>query len=63
MAQIFDNITPELLPALHQLLEAAERSDSPGDADVTRKHKAAGECPGIQLLDHIIFNRSGYFSF
>jgi DNA repair protein RadC len=36
---------------------------SPGDADVTRQLKAAGECVGILLLDHIIFNRSGYFSF
>ncbi len=35
----------------------------PGDADVTRQLKAAGECIGIQLLDHIIFNRAGYFSF
>ena len=42
---------------------AGSLEPSPGDADVTRQLKAAGECVGIQLLDHIIFNRSGYFSF
>lgn len=36
---------------------------SPSDLDVTRQLKAAGEVVGISLLDHIIFNRSGYFSF
>ncbi|MGA9450380.1 MAG: JAB domain-containing protein [Verrucomicrobiia bacterium] len=36
---------------------------SPGDTEVTRQLKAAGENVGIQLLDHIIFNRAGYFSF
>jgi DNA repair protein RadC len=36
---------------------------SPSDRDVTRQLKAAGEVIGISLLDHIIFNRSGYFSF
>ena len=36
---------------------------SPSDLDVTRQLKAAGEVVGINLLDHIIFNRSGYFSF
>jgi len=36
---------------------------SSADVDVTRQIKQAGEIVGIQLLDHIIFNRSGYFSF
>jgi DNA repair protein RadC len=36
---------------------------SPADVDVTRQIKQAGEIVGIQLLDHIIFNRSGYYSF
>ena len=36
---------------------------SPADVEVTRQIKHAGEIIGIQLLDHIIFNRSGYFSF
>ena len=31
--------------------------------DVTRQLKAAGNIIGVPLLDHIIFNRSGYFSF
>jgi DNA repair protein RadC len=30
---------------------------------ITSQLKAAGAIVGIELLDHIIFNRSGYFSF
>ena len=30
---------------------------------MTKQLKAAGAVLGIALLDHIIFNRSGYFSF
>ena len=33
------------------------------DVEVTKQLKAAGAVMGIALLDHIIFNRSGYFSF
>jgi DNA repair protein RadC len=33
------------------------------DEQVTQQIKQAGEIVGIQLLDHIIFNRNGYFSF
>ena len=36
---------------------------SPADVEITRQLKQAGEVVGIALLDHIIFNRSGYFSF
>lgn len=36
---------------------------SPADVEVTRQIKQAGEHIGIALLDHIIFNRTGYFSF
>ena len=36
---------------------------SPADVNVTRQIKQAGEILGIQLLDHIIFNPTGYFSF
>lgn len=36
---------------------------SSSDLDVTRQLKAAGEVVGISVLDHIIFNRTGYFSF
>lgn len=36
---------------------------SPADVEVTKQLKAAGDVMGITLLDHIIFNRSGYFSF
>jgi len=36
---------------------------SPSDIDTTRQIKQAGEIVGIELLDHIIFNRKGYFSF
>ena len=33
------------------------------DTEVTRQSKAAGETLGIKLLDHIIFNNKGYYSF
>ena len=36
---------------------------SQGDIDITAQLKAAGTIVGIDLLDHIIFNRTGYFSF
>ncbi len=36
---------------------------SAADVEVTAQLKAAAEVMGIALLDHIIFNRSGYFSF
>jgi DNA repair protein RadC len=36
---------------------------SAADAEVTRQIKQAGEILGIPLLDHIIFNPTGYFSF
>lgn len=42
---------------------AGSLKPSPSDTDVTRQLKIAGECLGIPLLDHIIFSRSGYFSF
>lgn len=38
-------------------------SPSPGDVSITAQLKAAGEIVGIELLDHIIFNRTGYWSF
>lgn len=33
------------------------------DINITTQLKAAGAIVGIELLDHIIFNRTGYFSF
>ncbi|MBP9058789.1 MAG: DNA repair protein RadC [Rhodoferax sp.] len=36
---------------------------SHSDINITAQLKAAGVILGIELLDHIIFNRSGYFSF
>lgn len=36
---------------------------SPSDVEITAQLKAAGSVVGITFLDHIIFNRSGYFSF
>jgi DNA repair protein RadC len=36
---------------------------SPADIEVTKQLKAAGVVMGIALLDHIIFNRTAYFSF
>jgi len=36
---------------------------STSDVEVTGQLKSAGAVVGISLLDHIIFNRSGYYSF
>jgi len=36
---------------------------SAADIEATRQLKAAGSIVGVPLLDHIIFNRRGYFSF
>ena len=36
---------------------------SPSDINITAQLKAAGVIVGIELLDHIIFDRTGYFSF
>lgn len=36
---------------------------SPSDISITAQLKAAGAIVGIELLDHIIFNRAEYFSF
>jgi len=36
---------------------------SPNDVNITAQLKAAGAIAGIELLDHIIFNRTAYFSF
>ena len=42
---------------------AGSLEPSPPDVEATKQLKAAGVVMGIALLDHIIFNRSGYFSF
>ena len=36
---------------------------SPSDITITAQLKASGTIVGIDLLDHIIFNRTGYYSF
>jgi DNA repair protein RadC len=36
---------------------------SPSDINITAQLKATGSIAGIELLDHIIFNRTAYFSF
>ena len=36
---------------------------SSADVEATKQLKAAGAVMGVALLDHIIFNRSTYFSF
>jgi DNA repair protein RadC len=38
-------------------------SPSKEDVEITRQIKNAGETLGIKLLDHIIFNHRGYYSF
>lgn len=42
---------------------AGNLEPSVADVESTRQLRQAGEILGIPLLDHIIFNRSGYFSF
>ena len=36
---------------------------SKDDIEITKQLKSAGETLGIRLLDHIIFNHKGYYSF
>jgi len=36
---------------------------SEADVNITKQLREAGRVVGIELLDHIIFNRAGYFSF
>ena len=36
---------------------------SAADIDITAQLKAAGDIIGLSLLDHIIFNKTDYFSF
>ncbi len=42
---------------------AGGTSPSREDREVTQQLKSAGETLGIRLLDHIIFDRKGYYSF
>ena len=42
---------------------AGGTSPSREDREVTQQLKFAGETLGIRLLDHIIFDRKGYYSF
>ena len=42
---------------------AGSLQPSAADVEATKQLKAAGIVMGIALLDHIIFNRTGYFSF
>lgn len=42
---------------------AGSLDPSPADLAATKQLKQAGEILGIGLMDHIIFNRNGYYSF
>jgi len=42
---------------------AGSLEPSASDVEITKQLKTAGEILGISLLDHIIFNRTTYFSF
>jgi len=42
---------------------AGSLEPSAADVEITSQLKAAGVVMGITLLDHIIFNKTGYFSF
>jgi len=48
---------------LVQSIPSPKAEPSQSDINITAQLKAAGEIVGIELLDHIIFNRTGYFSF
>ena len=42
---------------------AGSLEPSPTDIEITKQIEAAGVVVGISLLDHIIFNRTAYFTF
>jgi DNA repair protein RadC len=42
---------------------AGSMEPSAADVEATKQLKAAGDVLGIPLLDHVIFGRSGYYSF
>jgi DNA repair protein RadC len=42
---------------------AGSLEPSAWDVEITKQLKGAGEVVGVALLDHIIFNRTGYYSF
>lgn len=42
---------------------AGELTPSAEDKEITGQLKAAGEILGVRFLDHIIFNKKGYYSF
>lgn len=42
---------------------AGSLAPSPADLSATKQLKQAGEILGIGLMDHVIFNRNGYYSF
>jgi DNA repair protein RadC len=42
---------------------AGNLEPSQADLDITFQLRQAGEIMGIELLDHIVFNRNGYYSF
>lgn len=42
---------------------AGNLEPSKADLDITLQLRQAGEIMGIELLDHIVFNRNGYYSF
>lgn len=42
---------------------AGSLEPSLADTEITKQLKEAGKYVGIELLDHVIFNRVGYFSF
>lgn len=42
---------------------SGDMTPSPEDKEITTRLKEAGEILGINVLDHIIFSRKGYFSF
>jgi DNA repair protein RadC len=57
---IQDNATSVIVAHNHPSGQVAPSDD---DREVTKRLKSAGEILGIPVLDHIVFGRSGFFSF
>jgi DNA repair protein RadC len=50
-------------PLQNEIYPSGGLEPSQSDINITAQLKAVVEIVGIELLDHIIFNRTGYFSF
>jgi hypothetical protein len=56
-------ICAQIVPCFRERHRMSKAKRLSQHTEMTRQLKSAGECVGIHLLDHIIFNRDSYFSF